>query len=94
MARATWNGTVLAESDTFEVVEGNVYFPPDAVQRQYLTASGHQTTCPWKGEASYYHVEVDGKRNVNAAWYYPSPKSAAKQITDHVAFWKGVHVER
>ncbi len=94
MARATWNGMTIAESDTYEIVEGNVYFPPDAVNRELLEASDHRTACPWKGEAHYYDVRVEGKLNQNAAWYYPSPKSAAANITDHVAFWKGVNVER
>lgn len=94
MAKATWNGAVLAESDTFEVVEGNVYFPPGAVKQEYLQPSDRHSTCPWKGEASYYHLEVDGKVNADAAWCYPSPKDAAKHITDHVAFWKGVKVKR
>jgi uncharacterized protein (DUF427 family) len=94
MARAIWNGAVLAESDQFEVVEGNIYFPPDTVNREYFADSGTHTTCPWKGLASYYTVVVDGKENKDAAWFYPQPKDAAKQIKDHVAFWKGVTVER
>jgi uncharacterized protein (DUF427 family) len=93
MVKATWNGVTLAESDKCVVVEGNQYFPLDAVKREYLTESGTHTTCPWKGEASYYSVEVDGKTNKDAAWYYPTPKDAAKQIKDHVAFWRGVTVE-
>jgi uncharacterized protein (DUF427 family) len=94
MARATWNGTVIAESDTFEMVEGNVYFPADAVKRDLLRDSGTHTVCPWKGTASYYDVVVDGKTNADAAWYYPEPKDAAANIRDHVAFWKGVEVTR
>ena len=94
MARATWNGTVLAESDDFEVVEGNVYFPPGSLKQEHFESSSHTSVCGWKGTASYYHLVVDGKRNENAAWFYPTPKSAAKKITDHVAFWKGVDVER
>lgn len=94
MPRAIWNGTVLAESDRCETVENNCYFPPDTVKRQYLKPSETHTTCPWKGEASYYDVEVGGKINKDAAWYYPAPKPAAKQIADHVAFWKGVMIER
>lgn len=90
--KAIWNGTVLAESDDTVVVEGNHYFPPDSVNRGLLKPSDHHTTCPWKGEASYYDVAVDGARNANAAWYYPEPKSAAAEIKDHVAFWKGVTV--
>ena len=90
--KAIWNGTVLAESDRTEVVEGNHYFPPDAVQRTYLRDSATHTVCPWKGTASYYTVEVDGARNADAAWYYPQPKEAAKNIAGYVAFWKGVEV--
>jgi len=94
MARATWNGAVLAESDTFEVVEGNIYFPVDTVKSQYLKESSTHTTCPWKGLASYYTVVVDGQENADAAWYYPQPKDAAKMVKDHVAFWRGVRVEK
>ncbi|NBC16450.1 MAG: DUF427 domain-containing protein [Bacteroidetes bacterium] len=90
--RAIWNGEVIAESDATEVVEGNHYFPLGAVKQDYLKASDHHTTCPWKGEASYYHLEVDGATNENAAWTYPDPKDAARQIKDHIAFWKGVEV--
>ncbi|MBZ0276277.1 MAG: DUF427 domain-containing protein [Anaerolineae bacterium] len=93
MAKATWNGVVLAESDQTIIVEGNHYFPPDSVNQQYLVDSSKHTTCPWKGFASYYTVAVDGKENVDAAWYYPSPKDAAKEITGYVAFWRGVKVE-
>ena len=91
--RATWNGTVLAESDRTVVVEGNHYFPAEDVEDRYFEASDAHTTCPWKGEASYRSVVVDGSRNDDAAWYYPSPKEAAAEITDKVAFWKGVTVE-
>lgn len=94
MARALWNGVVLAESDTFEIVEGNVYFPPDSIDRQYFKESSTHTTCPWKGEASYFTIEVNGKTNQDAAWYYPSPNRAARHIKGYVAFWKGVQVER
>ena len=94
MAKAVWNGATLAESDTFELVEGNVYFPAAAIKREYFKDSGTHTTCPWKGVASYYSVVVNGQTNQDAAWYYPTPKDAAKQIKDHVAFWKGVSVER
>jgi uncharacterized protein (DUF427 family) len=93
VAKATWNGTVLAESDDTIVVEGNHYFPASAVKREYLRESDKRTTCPWKGEASYYSVEVDGQTNADAAWYYPEPKDAAAEIKDHVAFWRGVQVE-
>ena len=94
MARATWNGAVLAESDRFEMVEGNVYFPPETVNRQYFKESTTHTTCPWKGLASYYTVSVEGQENADAAWFYPTPKDAAKQIANHVAFWRGVTVEK
>ena len=93
MAKAIWNGVVLAESDNTEVVEGNQYFPADSVKREYFKDTDTHTTCPWKGLASYYTIEVNGKENKDAAWYYPAPKDAAKQIKDHVAFWKGVEVE-
>ncbi len=94
MARAIWNDTVIAESDEFEVVEGNVYFPPSAIDATYFEASDHHTVCGWKGTASYYHVVVAGARNENAAWFYPTPKDAASNIKDHVAFWRGVTVEK
>ena len=90
--KATWNGAVLAESDRTEVVEGNHYFPPESIKREYFTDSSTHTVCGWKGLASYYTVEVGGKQNPDAAWYYPEPKDAAKNITDYVAFWKGVEV--
>ncbi|MGH9779070.1 MAG: DUF427 domain-containing protein [Candidatus Acidiferrales bacterium] len=93
MAKAIWNNTVLAESDRCEMVEGNHYFPPEAVKREYLKPSNSHTVCSWKGTASYYHVEVGGQRNPDAAWYYPEPSAAARNIKDHVAFWKGVKVE-
>jgi uncharacterized protein (DUF427 family) len=93
MVRATWNGAVLAESDRTEVVEGNQYFPPDAVKKQFLRPSDTHTTCGWKGVASYWNLEVDGKVNNDAAWFYPTPKDAAKQITGYIAFWKGVLVK-
>ena len=91
--KALWKNAVLAESDKTIVVEGNHYFPPEAVHRQYLKPSDTHTTCPWKGQASYYHIEVDGDVNEDAAWYYPGPKDAAQNIKDHVAFWKGVAVK-
>jgi uncharacterized protein (DUF427 family) len=94
MARATWNGAVIAESDRYEMVEGNVYFPPDAVNRAYLKESATHTVCGWKGTASYYDLVVDGQTNADAAWYYPEPFDAAANIRDHVAFWKGVEVEK
>ena len=94
MAKATWGGKVIAESDRCVVVEGNQYFPPDAIKTEYFRPSDQRTTCPWKGLASYYSLEVNGKSNPNAAWYYPEPKPAAKQIKGYVAFWKGVKVEK
>ena len=93
MPTATWNGTVLAQSEHCEIVEGNRYFPRDAVNPAYLCGSPTHTTCPWKGVASYYHVVVNGETNEDAAWYYPEPKEAARRIKDHVAFWRGVRVE-
>lgn len=93
MAKAIWNGVVLAESDDTIVVEGNHYFPPDTINRTYFRPSDMHTTCHWKGLASYYNVEVDGKTNPNAAWYYPTPKDAAQEISGYIAFWKGVTVE-
>jgi uncharacterized protein (DUF427 family) len=91
--KAVWHGTVLAESDRTVVVEGNHYFPPDSINREYFQESNTRTTCPWKGEASYYNVSIDGDSNRDAAWYYPAPKEAAAEIKNHVAFWKGVKVE-
>jgi uncharacterized protein (DUF427 family) len=93
MPKATWNGAVLAESDRCEVVEGNQYFPPDGIRREYFRESSNHTTCPWKGVASYYDVVVDGQTNKDAAWYYPETKAAANNITGYVAFWHGVKVE-
>jgi len=93
MARARWGGEVIAESNACAEVEGNQYFPPDAVRKQFLKPSDHTSECPWKGTAHYYHVEVNGMRNENAAWYYPQPKPAAAKIKDYVAFWNGVRVD-
>jgi uncharacterized protein (DUF427 family) len=90
--KAIWNNTVLAESERTIVIEGNHYFPSEAVQQQYLQHSSTHTTCPWKGEASYYNIVVDGEMNRDAAWYYPAPKPAASQIQDYIAFWRGVRV--
>lgn len=90
--KAIWNDTVLAESDDTIVVEGNHYFPPASVRREHFRESSTHTNCPWKGEASYYDIVVDDKVNRDAAWYYPEPKSAAQQIADRVAFWRGVSV--
>ena len=93
MARAIWEGVVLAESEACLVVEGNHYFPPGAIEREYFQPSSRTTVCSWKGVAHYYDIEVNGKRNPNAAWYYPEPKDAARQIKGYVAFWNGVRVE-
>ena len=93
MAKASWGGKVIAESTACPEVEGNQYFPPASVKREFLKPSNHTSVCPWKGTAHYYHVQVDGMTNENAAWYYPEPKPAAAEIKDHVAFWKGVRVE-
>ena len=90
--KAIWNGQTIAESDDTLVVENNHYFPKDSVKAEFLADSDTHTTCPWKGLASYYSLNVDGKTNPDAAWYYPEPKSAATQIKDYVAFWKGVQV--
>ncbi len=91
--RAIWKGTVLAESGETIVVEGNHYFPPDSINRDYFRASEAHTTCPWKGLASYYDIVVGADENRSAAWYYPEPKEAASNIRGYVAFWKGVVVE-
>ncbi len=91
--KAIWNGADIAESNATELVEGNHYFPADAVKREYFKDSATHSVCPWKGTASYYTLDVDGKQNPDAAWYYPTPKDAAKNITGYVAFWKGVEVQ-
>ena len=93
MPKAVWNGVVLAQSDRTEVVEGNQYFPPDSIRCEYFQDSSTHTTCGWKGIASYFNIVVDGQTNKDAAWYYPTPKDAAKNITGYIAFWKGVKVE-
>ena len=93
MPRAIWNGQVLAESDDTVVVEGNHYFPREALNKEFFAPSDHTTYCGWKGEARYYHVFADGQTNHDAAWYYPEPQPAAAAIRDRVAFWKGVQVE-
>jgi uncharacterized protein (DUF427 family) len=93
VAKASWKGAVLAESDSTVIVEGNHYFPRDSVRAEYFLPSETHTVCPWKGTASYHHIEVNGERNADAAWFYPEPKPAAAQIKDRVAFWKGVRVE-
>lgn len=90
--KATWNGVVIAESDDTVVVEGNHYFPAESLREGYFRESATRTACPWKGTASYYDVVVEGKVNADAAWTYPTPKEAAKQIAGRVAFWRGVDV--
>ena len=93
MAKAIWNGVILAESNQTQMVEGNHYFPPESVHKEYFQKSSSTTVCPWKGTANYYDIVVDGKTNAGGAWYYSQPRPAAKQIKDHVAFWRGVRVE-
>ena len=90
--KATWNNATIADSNNTVVVEGNHYFPRESVKQEYLQPSDTHTTCPWKGEASYYDVVVNGEINGDAAWYYPEPKPAAAEIKDRIAFWKGVTV--
>lgn len=93
MARAVWRDQVIAETENYETVEGNIYFPPAAVKREFLVPSDTTTVCNWKGTAHYFSIEVDGERNADAAWYYPDPKPAASNIRNYVAFWRGVTVE-
>ena len=94
MVRAVWNGAVVAESDQTTIVEGNHYFPHDSVDWTHLSLTETHTICPWKGEASYYDVVVNGSKNANAAWFYPEPMAAAKQIKGYIAFWRGVRVSK
>ncbi len=91
--KAIWNNEIIAESDDTIKVENNEYFPPDSVNKKFLEESLTHSTCPWKGVASYYTLLVNGKENVDAAWFYPDPNDAAKQIKHYVAFWKGVKIE-
>jgi uncharacterized protein (DUF427 family) len=91
--KAIWNSALLGESDATIVIEGNHYFPPETINEEYFQHSSTHTTCPWKGEASYYDIIVDGQVNKDAAWYYPDPKAAAAEIKNRVAFWRGVNVE-
>lgn len=91
--KAIWNNQIIAESNDTVIVEGNHYFPADAVKKEFLKASDTHSTCPRKGLASYYSLQVDGKTNEDAAWFYPEPKEAAKEIKNRVAFWKGVQVK-
>ena len=94
MPKAIWNDEIIADSDDTVVIEGNHYFPRASVREEVLRPSDKHTVCPWKGTASYYDVEVGGKRNQDAAWFYPDIKAAAKEIKGYVAFWKGVKVEK
>ena len=91
--KATWNNTLIAESDDIVTVEGNSYFPESALKREYITFSNHKTSCAWKGQARYYSLIVNGDLNIDAAWYYPDPKPEAEAVRGRVAFWKGVKVE-
>lgn len=93
MAKAIWNGVIIAESDNCEMVEGNHYFPQNAINQEYFKPSNTHTTCSWKGVASYYTISVNGEENKDAAWYYPTPKDKATNIKNYVAFWRGVKVE-
>lgn len=93
MARATWNGKVIAESDDIVVLEGSMYFPSDSLKDEYFESSDHHSICPWKGRASYLSVVVEEQRNENAAWYYPKPSFLARKIRGRVPFWNGVRVE-
>lgn len=90
--QAIWNNKILAESKDTIIIEGNHYFPPQTINREYFKESGSHTNCAWKGTASYYSVEVEGQINKDAAWYYPEPKEAAKEIKNYVAFWRGVKI--
>ncbi len=92
--KAIWNDTVLADSDFTVVVEGNHYFPPKSVKKEFFKNSDKTTSCPWKGKANYYDVEVEGQTNSAAAWYFPEPRPAAENIRNHVAFWKGIEVKK
>src|ERR1700684_921226 len=94
MAKAVWNGIVIAESENYETVEGNVYFPEAALKREYFRPSSTTSTCPWKGQARYMSLLIDGQDNPDAAWYYPDPKPAARKIKGFVAFWRGVEIEK
>lgn len=91
--RAIWNDEVLAESDKTIIVENNHYFPPESINKEFFKTSNFNSVCPWKGEASYYNIEVDGRVNEDAAWYYPKTKALASHIEGYVAFWKGVQVK-
>jgi len=90
--KAIWNGKVIAESDDTIIIEGNHYFPPDSIKKEYFKSSEIHSVCPWKGTASYYTINVGGEKNTDAAWYYPAPKAGAENIENYVAFWKGVEI--
>ena len=94
MPKAIWKNQVIAETDKFETVEGNIYFPPSAIKKELFKPSATHTTCPWKGQARYYSLLVDGQENPDAAWYYPDPKPAARNVKHHIAFWRGVEVTK
>ena len=93
MVKAIWKDKLIAETDNFEMVEGNYYFPPESVKKEFLKNSDTHTTCPWKGLASYYDIVVEGEVNKDAAWYYPDPNPAANKIKNYIAFWKGVEIK-
>ncbi len=93
MTKAIWNDVVIAETDNYEVVENNIYFPPESIKKEYFKESDTHSVCPWKGTANYYTIVVNGKLNKDAAWYYPEAKDAAKNIEGYVAFWRGVEIE-
>lgn len=90
--KAIWNGEIIAESSETKVVEGNHYFPPESIKKEFYHKSDYQTKCFWKGTSDYYSLDVNGKKNENAAWYYPNPSEAAKEIKNYIAFWNGVEI--
>ncbi|HXB21927.1 MAG TPA: DUF427 domain-containing protein [Candidatus Solibacter sp.] len=94
MARATWNGKIIAESDNTQTVDGYTYFPPQSIKREFLKSSPTTSVCPWKGTASYFTLAVDGKENPDAAWAYQEPKPEAAHIQGHLAFWRGVEIQK
>lgn len=93
MVKAIWRNKVIAESDNYEILDSNYYFPPESLNKEYIVESNMQTTCPYKGLASYYDVVVDGEVNKDAAWYYPDPKPIVKKIKNYIAFWKGIEIK-
>jgi uncharacterized protein (DUF427 family) len=92
--KAIWKDIVIAESNDTKIIEGNHYFPPESIKKEFIKKSSTHSICPWKGKASYYDIIVSGEENKDAAWYYPEPKEEAKEIKNHVAFWKGVVIEQ